>query len=375
MRTVLEIHREAMDFAEEGQFLLDRGAQSDARAAFRRAMELEREAAFDTDEDAEPDRSVLFRSAASLALDCDQLRAAEQLLARGLSGNPPEQIAEEIRDLLEQVQFRRHLEVRGLTLETTEVQMSLAGDAVGFGFASSDEFVGRVQDFATIILRTVERRLKQPYRERGGAKNQLKETFGVFLSVPRAASFAVTLKLGLPRQQVDFWADQEGALVIDEILDLFAAVQAGDVDELARRIPDHTYLRNFSALAKRVAPDGKRVNMVGLTSYRPGQVRTVALTRRREELKNLAFVSSEATSPEFEDEHVEVRGVLHYADEIGRKDGGTIKLEDQAGRIHEILVPEGMMGDIVRPLWDDTVVVTGTRKGKRIRLEGIDRAN
>ena len=73
------------------------------------------------------------------------------------------------------------------------------------------------------------------------------------------------------------------------------------------------------------------------------------------------------------DEYVEVCGVLHYADEIGSRDG-TIKLEDQDGSVHEILVPEGMMGDIVRPLWDDTVVVTGARRGNRIRLEGIDRA-
>lgn len=374
MRTILEIHREAMDLADQGQFLLDRGDQPAARDLFRNAMELEREAAFATEEAAEPDRSVLFRSAGSLALDCDDLRVAEQLLARGLSGNPPEEIAEEIRDLLEQVHFRRHLEVRGLTLEITEVQMSIAGDAVGFGIASSDEFVGRVQDFSTIILRTVERRLKQPYREKRSAKNQLKETFGVFLSVPRAASFAVTLKLGQPRQQMDFWADQEAPLVIDEILDLFEAVQADNVDELAHRIPDGTYRRNFSALARRVAPDGKRVNMVGLTSHRSGQVRTVALTRRREELTNISLGSIKTTSPEFEYERVEVRGLLHYADEIGRNDG-TIRLEDQGGRVHEIVVPEGMMGDIVRPLWDDAVVVTGTRRGKRIRLEGIDRAN
>ena len=373
MRTVLEIHRNAMNLAEEGQFLLDRGDYSAARAAFHNAMELEREAAFATEEDAEPDRSVLFRSAGSLALDCDELRAAEQLLARGLSGNPPEEIAEEIRDLLEQVQFRRHLEVRGLTLEATEVQMSIAGDAVGFGFASSDEFVGRVQDFAAIILRTVERRLKQPYRERGSPKSQLKETFGVFLSVPRAASFAVTLKLGQPSQQRDFWADDETSLVIDEVLDLFEAVQAGDVDELARRIPDRPYLRNFSALAKRIAPDGEEVYLVGLTSRRPGKVRRVALTRRRGELTKLVSVARESTSQAIEDECVEVRGVLHYADEIGRSDG-TIKLEDEDGLVHEILVPEGMMGDIVRPLWDDTVVVTGTRRGNRIRLEGIDRA-
>ena len=141
-----------MEWAEEGQFQLDRGDQSGARASFRKAMELEREAAYTTNQKAEPDRSVLFRSAGSLALDCNDLRVAEQLLAMGLAGYPPEEIAEEIRDLLEQVHFRRHLAVRGLTLDATEMQMSIAGDAVGFGVASSDEFVSRVRAAETLVL-------------------------------------------------------------------------------------------------------------------------------------------------------------------------------------------------------------------------------
>jgi len=41
------------------------------------------------------------------------------------------------------------------------------------------------------------------------------------------------------------------------------------------------------------------------------------------------------------------------------------------GTIYEILVPEGMMADIVRPLWDDEVIVTGIRRRKRIKLEDI----
>ena len=116
MSDVLEIHHKAMEWADEGQLCLYRGDHSSARQAFRKAMELEREAACAAG-DTEPDRSVLFRSAGSLALNCDELRTAEQLLAHGLSGEPPEEIAEEIRDLLEQVHFRRHLDLRGLTLE------------------------------------------------------------------------------------------------------------------------------------------------------------------------------------------------------------------------------------------------------------------
>jgi hypothetical protein len=43
---------------------------------------------------------VLHRSAASLAIECAQLREAERLIGRALAGNPPADIADELRDLL-----------------------------------------------------------------------------------------------------------------------------------------------------------------------------------------------------------------------------------------------------------------------------------
>jgi hypothetical protein len=41
----------------------------------------------------EPTPSVFYRSAASLALLCQEFREAERLIAQGLSGNPPFEIA------------------------------------------------------------------------------------------------------------------------------------------------------------------------------------------------------------------------------------------------------------------------------------------
>ncbi len=78
-----------------------------ARERLRKAFERERQAAdlVAGDQASEPTRSVLHRSAASLALECGALREAEQLIATALSGDPPEEIAEELRDLLEQVYF------------------------------------------------------------------------------------------------------------------------------------------------------------------------------------------------------------------------------------------------------------------------------
>ena len=248
--------------------------------------------------------------------------------------------------------------------------MSIAGDAVGFGLASSDEFVSRVRAAETLVLRTVERRLQYPYREGGSPKHRLRDRFGVFLSVPRAASFAFTLKLGRPTKQMDLFSDDEASAVIDEVLDLLEVVQERDRDELARRIPEQPYLVNFNALAKKIAPDGERVSMVGLTAHHPGRIRRVAFTRSRKELANFVLPSSpQKSSIDSSDCRVTVRGVLHYGNVIGRED--TIKLEDQNGSVYEILVPEGMMTDIVRPLWDDEVIVTGIRRRKRIELEDI----
>ena len=376
MSDVLATHNKAMEWADEGQLSRNRGDHKGAREAFHKAMTLEREAAYAVG-DTEPDRSVLFRSAGSLALECDEVRTAERLFAMGLAGDAPEEIAEEIRDLLEQVHFRRHLDVRGLALEASEVQMSIAGKAVGYGVASSDEFVGRVRDFEALVLRTAERRLGMPYREGGSPQNRIKDIFGVFVSVPRAASFAVTLKVGKPREQMDFWSDDEGSAVIDEVLDLLDVVQESDGIELARRIPEPSYLRNFAGLAKRLAPDGEHVSLVGLTSYRTGQRRRrVALTKPRHELGDIAshdaapnaIESSADLSP-----HVNVTGTLHYADAIG-SGRGTIKLEEEDGTVHKISVPEGMMSDIVRPLWDDVVRVTGILRGGTIELKEIVRA-
>jgi hypothetical protein len=48
--------------------------------------------------DLEPTRSFLRRS--TLALECNELREAERLISRALSGFPPIDIAEELRNLL-----------------------------------------------------------------------------------------------------------------------------------------------------------------------------------------------------------------------------------------------------------------------------------
>jgi hypothetical protein len=109
MNGIKDLHHQAMQLADEADRLRRLGDGAAARQRLQQAFDKERQAADQTAADAtfEPTRSVLHRSAAALALECGDFREAERLIAVALSGEPPDEIAEELRDLLEQVYFDR----------------------------------------------------------------------------------------------------------------------------------------------------------------------------------------------------------------------------------------------------------------------------
>jgi hypothetical protein len=153
--------------------------------------------------------------------------------------------------------------------------------------------------------------------------------------------------------------------VIDEIVDCFTLVNNGQEQALRERIPEEAYLQNFIGLAKRIAPDGNDVSMVGLTTTNQGEERRVALTRKQ---KDIPFLAKRDTLEEV-GSPVSVTGRLLLAD--ARKSERKIQLVDNEGKSHTIVVPEGMMNDIVRPLWNDIVTVTGVRIQRKIHLRDI----
>jgi hypothetical protein len=163
---------------------------------------------------------------------------------------------------------------------------------------------------------------------------------------------------------------QDTGEVIQELLrclELFGEVNA---DELRQRIKNDAYYRNFVALARQIAPDGDQVGFVGFTAHRDGVERRVALNRPPE----ITAFADELPAPDKSTERVSVTGELQYAD-ARRGPKGTIKLVDRNGTQHRVTVPEGMMADIVRPLWEDEVTVSGRKTGKSIILEDIRRAS
>ena len=102
MQDVTTLHQEAMALVDQAVLARQRGDATQVAELSRAAFHKERAAAnlLANQFDFEPTRSILHRSAAVLALECKELREAERLIGRALAGDPPDDIANELRDLL-----------------------------------------------------------------------------------------------------------------------------------------------------------------------------------------------------------------------------------------------------------------------------------
>lgn len=367
MEKIIFLHNQAMDLAEKAFLLKKEGDEVQALEQNRKALDLEKEAALLLRDEItiEPTRSVLFRSAATLAYECNEYREAEKLISYGLSGNPPQEIIEELRNLMEQVNFLRHLSLRNVVLNKNEMQVSLHGPETGSGSTSSNAFISRISDLERLIYRTVERLRKQPFRESRPTSSSLRNAFDIYLSVPRGGSFTITVQVG---KQLMLPGLDDSDQVIDEIMECLTLINSKNEFELKNRINDESYYKNFIGLAKRIAPDGTKINLVGLTSIRSGNEKQLPFTRKR---SDFSIVKSD-TDKNGDNKTITVQGVLLFADNTQRN--GKIKIRTIDHKEFDIIVPTGMMADIVRPLWENEVVIVGQKKKNSIILQDISKA-
>ena len=274
-----DLHNKAMESVDYALSARQRGADQEALSHFEEALAYELDAIADFEKrngPLEPSYSVLHRSAATLALDCGKPRDAEKLAARALAQDPCFETAEELRDVMERATFQRHLQLRGIELVSGEIQMSLAGREVGLGIAEQHEVLTRVGDSFRVMQRIADRRSGNPLREGSGSP---KVPYRLYTSLPRAASFAVTLRLATSPNQASLPGMLGPDAVLDEFADLMQLLDSSNTDKIQEMIPDTTYLQNFMALGRKIAPDGERINLVGFTTIRDGVQRSASLTR------------------------------------------------------------------------------------------------
>jgi len=108
MSELTDFHRSAMSLIDQALSARRNGFLEDAKRLFESAFVMEKMAAEICARDSipEPTFSTIYRSAAYLAFDCGKLDQAKQLASVPLAGQPPEEIAAELRTLLETIEGR-----------------------------------------------------------------------------------------------------------------------------------------------------------------------------------------------------------------------------------------------------------------------------
>lgn len=364
-----QVHREAMQIAQQAFVAKQNGNGEQAMALYEQAFDLEKSAALSLlySEDKEPTRSILFRSAAALAKSSNNYREAERMVSYGLSGNPPAEVADDLRVLYDELNFDRHINLKGLELDETEISLSLSGNEVGYGVIRSNEFLNRLQVIEQLTYRTAERKSGKPFRTSGSTPQKIKIQFEPFIATPIAASFAVKIKFGKPSNQLPIFDEKSiYGEIINEVITGIELANSSQEEELKAKIGNSDYYENFISLAKAIAPDGNNVKQVGLsvfTNNNEHSIRTIAIRKPKAKYTSDFIEISKAKQ-----QLITVSGTLRMAD----ADTGKIRLVNEDGKTHYITVPNGLT-DIVRLYWEDKVTLTISKTAKKSRLVDIDK--
>jgi hypothetical protein len=119
------LHSKAMELAGMADLEKIRSNKAESGSSYEQSYSFEYEAAMSAykNKAGEPSVSVLLRSAASLAMSCKKFREAEKLIALALNGEPPLEIADELRNLPGNVNFFRK-QISETVCETNEENIS-----------------------------------------------------------------------------------------------------------------------------------------------------------------------------------------------------------------------------------------------------------
>jgi hypothetical protein len=343
MIQVDEMHRQAMDLADEADRARRVGDEALARNRFSQAASLESDAARLTS--AEPSRGILYRSAAWLALEAGDARRAEVSAARGLAGpDVHQETAAELRAVMEDARLRLSRPELPIPGQAVRLDFRISGSGVGHGDAPPEEVVNRIRLGESLLYRTAERLKRRPFRNKASPPASLRAELQPRLRVA-AGSFRITFELG--GRQLELFDDT--AAVVSEIVAAFQAMLSEDPGELERQIPEPDYRRHFVAVAKRLGPNRDAVDKLIVTGSSTQRVSTVTLGELPQ------HHHSEETESDA------VREVL--VGELLAADGAIkqpkIKLVPlRGGAAIQVRVDAALLEDIVRPYF-----------GRRVRLK------
>lgn len=369
MKTSKELHEEAMTLYEESLVAWYKKNAIERQRLLLLAFDLERQAALMLKDrfDLEPTRSNVFASAAAMAKQADLYREAEQMIGYALSGNPKAYLRDEMIDMLEDMNFQRHLTTSGVILEKDVLRFSVAsGNALIRGLAKGNEILHRVESISHLYTKTDRRLSGIPYKKAASISNQS----AYYLSPAEAASYALVMKFTRPDTTEELPGMETVPKNIDEFLECITLVNNKKYKELSDRIGSPDYFTNFVHHAKKIAPDGEEVKMVGFTIYRNNEEKIFKFDRKKSDIEEGINELQESISPELSMSITTLEGRLVIAD--GLKNHIHLKGDDK--KTYKIQIANEAQKDIVREYYSEDVRIQVKQytENKESKFEFID---
>jgi hypothetical protein len=366
-----KLHNEALFLLDKANVEILNKNKLKAIEYKRQALKKEEEAASILELDYEPSRSILFRSAASIAFEIEDYIHAEKLVFKGLIGSPPEWVENELRELYESIHLKKHLSANGNTLSNDEFQMIFTGKGIGYGFAPIKDYIPRAESITKIILRTAQRKMYKQFDNR--IQRDLFKRFTPYISVPLAASFAVTFKLAVPGGQIELFEDFTKVDILSEVFKCIELYEAEKDEEVKTIMDSEEFFDNFRALYRNVLPDGKNIRTVSFSFKTDNDVKMISIKKRKYDIYD-SFRSSCDSSNILKGlkkgDPISFEGLLIIADKSTEEPQISVKHKDG---LYKVIVPRSQMDDIVRPLWNRNVVIKGKKHSTRtVSLEAIE---
>ncbi|WP_322508125.1 hypothetical protein [Anaerolinea sp.] len=367
--TPLTLHQQALEWADKAYIARKKGRWEASVEYARQALQYEIEAAekLPPVSNSEPTRSILYRGAASLAYQAKDYKLALQLIEKGRTPHAPEEILFDLDNLAQDVRFALYLQEIGFTLSNEEALISLRGQATGYGTILYKEFIRRLNALMNLLQRTAERLNHREYRRSGRPERQV---FEPMIATAPPGSFAFKLRLALADiTQLSLWVNTEN--ILSEIVTNIEIATANNPEVLKERFLAQTsseeqanlYLRNFLAITKQIAPDGKHIEEFSITTVRQQVLLTSAQGKNIQDTLQSILQDDESG----QGEPITVIGELDRADKRKNKIEIT---EERTYKTYTVVVKEGLE-DVVRSYFGERVTVQGMIKNDSIYLQDI----
>ncbi|MCY3833010.1 MAG: hypothetical protein OXG85_08325 [Chloroflexi bacterium] len=353
-RRVNQLHREAMDLADES-FVARLEKDKERYLHFTRLALEKAAAAADLmvdEEDIEPTRSVLHRSAATLAWRCEEYDRAKRLIYRALAGNPPAEIEFELNDLLGDIK----LALSSIYLNEKHLRLTLEGNDIAFGRAPAKLLVTRILSIEDMLYATANVPIPLYYDAVG------------------ASSFFVDLTVSRESQQTLPGFDNFDELV-EPLIKSLDLLNRGRIDALEEKMANPRLFGDFVTAARKLAPDGDSISSVSLQASIAGSVQAITFERNQSELSEIRIprVAKQEFTIHATEKTVRRVGVLQLAD--GREES-VCELKTEGDGTWVIEVGDEIIHEVLGSFWKKRVEVEGQRMRrarslKRIHLESL----